>query len=91
MKEVWKAWTPLKSTVERQAARVEVSGRAYAFRESAFPVNVTIGGEDFLARPIELVGVFAGEEERRLTECVYHPLEQTDEHGQHRDRWADHL
>ena len=79
MKDVWKAWQPLKSRVSREAAHVEVSGRNYVFNESAFPASVLIGGEEFLARPIELVGVFAGREERTLSECVYHPLSQDDE------------
>ena len=79
MKEVWKEWQPLHTEITRETARVEVSGRAYELRESAFPSAVSIGGAEFLARPVELVGVFAGREERKLTECVYHALSQSDE------------
>lgn len=79
MKDVWSAWEPVRADIQPQSAEIGVWNRAYRFEESVFPTSVTAGGEELLARPIELVGRYAGAVERRVSEASYFELEKSDE------------
>ena len=79
MKDVWSAWEPVRADIQPEKAEIGVWNRTYRFEESVFPTGVAVGGEELLARPIELVGRYAGAVERRVSEASYFELEKSDE------------
>ena len=72
MKDVWSAWEPVRADIQPEKAEIGVWNRTYRFEESVFPTGVAVGGEELLARPIELVGRYAGAVERRVSEASYY-------------------
>ncbi len=70
-------WTPVTATKQEGALHVNVWGREYVFRDSVFPAEIKIAGQNILASPISLRTFFDDEEMAPCDTC-YFDIEQNE-------------